>query len=93
MKNKSNNNPKTEAMPYDSVLCTGRCLIINKMTTEVYILDDIDKALELATKENLKNEDHPSFDLYSANKNGKCKLVAELVRDFGHSELYWKPCA
>ncbi len=61
------------------------------MTQAIFLLENIDKALELAKQENLKDEDHPSFYLYDAHENGKCKLVAELVRDFGHSELYFKP--
>jgi len=76
----------------NTLLYTGRCLIRNRMTNEIFLLDNVDEALKLATKENLKDDEHPSFHLYSANKNGKCKLVAELIRNFGHSELYWKPC-
>jgi hypothetical protein len=76
----------------NTLLYTGRCIIRNRMTNEIYLLKTTDEALKVATKENLKNQEHPSFHLYSADKNSKCKLVAELVRDFGHSELYWKPC-
>ena len=76
----------------NTLLYTVRCLIRNRMTNDVFLFNNVDEALKVATKENLKDEDHPSFHLYSANKNGKCKLVAELIRDFGHSELYWKPC-
>jgi NifB/MoaA-like Fe-S oxidoreductase len=75
----------------NTLLYTGRCLIRNRMTNDVFLLDNVDEALIVATKENLKDEEHSSFHLYSADKNGKCKLVAELVRNFGHSELYWKP--
>ena len=62
------------------------------MTNDVFLLETVDDALKVAIKENLKTEEHPSFHLYSADKNGKCKLIAELIRNFGHSELYWKPC-
>lgn len=76
----------------NTLLYTGRCLIRNRMTNDVFLLETVDEALKVAIKENLKNEEHPSFHLYSADKNGKCKLIAELIRNFGHSELYWKPC-
>lgn len=83
---------KQKGNEVNTLLYTGRCIVRNRITNDVFLLDNVDEALKVAIKENLKDEEHPSFHLYTANKNGKCKLVAELIRDFGHSELYWKPC-
>jgi ribosomal protein L37AE/L43A len=92
-RNKSKTRLKsTKGNNVNTLSYTGRCIIKNKITNEIYLLETTDEGLKVATKENLKNDEHHSFYLYSADKNGKCKLVAELVRDFGKSDLYWKPC-
>lgn len=65
-------------------------IIKNRITTDIFLLENIVEALKVATDENKKDENHPSFYLYIANKYGKCELLAELVRNFGNSELYWK---
>ena len=67
-------------------------LIRNRLTDEIFVLDSTQSALKKAIKENRKDKEHPSFDLLKVpNKTGsKCKVLAQLVRDFGKEELYWK---
>ena len=67
-------------------------LIRNCLTNEVFVFDSTQSALKKAIEENHKNEEHPSFDLLKVpNKTGsKCKVFAQLVRDFGQDQLYWK---
>jgi hypothetical protein len=67
-------------------------LIRNRLTDEIFVFDTTQSALKKAIEENKKDEDHPSFHLYKVpNTSGKkCKLLAELVRDFGQEQLYWK---
>jgi len=67
-------------------------LIRNRLTNEIFFFDSTQSALKKAIEENQKDEEHPSFDLLKVpNKAGsKCKVLAQLVRDFGEEKLYWK---
>ena len=76
-----------------TLLCKGSCVILNKMTDEMFICKNSDDALKKAIAENLKDEEHPSFYLYDINVKNKCKLIAKLHRDFGDDNLYWRTFA
>ena len=75
--------------------CVGYCLIRNRLTEELFLLTDVNSALEEAVKINESSDEHPSFYLYAPEKTSettqKCQLIAELHRDFGKDDLYWRP--
>ncbi len=67
-------------------------LIRNRLTDEIFVFDSTQAALKKAIEENRKSEEPASFDLLKVpNKSGtKCKVIAQLVRDFGEDQLYWR---
>ena len=70
--------------------CKGKCLIQNKMTLELYLVDNVNIALREAIRMNRNDRSSPSFYLYDSETQFKCNLVAELCREIGSDNLYWK---